>query len=180
MIQGAVKLFRYYQHLGEMSITQLSDEQLFVKQSEDGNSVANIVKHLWGNMKSRWTDFLDSDGEKEWRERDAEFEDSIKTREEMMTKWEEGWQVLYTALEPLDDSDIDRDVFIRGEKHRVEEAVLRQLAHYAYHVGQIVFIARNIVGSDWQTLSIAKGQSKAYNREHVGKVKESGESIWGR
>jgi hypothetical protein len=172
-----IKLFKYYKTLGEKAIMQLSDEQLFLKDSLEKNSIGNLVKHLWGNMLSRWTDFLSSDGEKSWRERDAEFEDTITTRDELMEKWEEGWQVLFTTLGQLSVSDLSRTISIRGEVHKVEEAILRQTAHYAYHIGQIVYIAKEACGENWQTLSIARGQSQRYNQTHAGNIKESGESI---
>jgi uncharacterized damage-inducible protein DinB len=178
MLSSSLQLFRYYKSLGEKSMVQLSDDQLFQKVYNDANSIGNIVKHLWGNMLSRWTNFLSEDGEKSWRERDAEFEDTLTTRAQVMAKWEEGWGCLFDALEPLEESDKMRTVTIRGEAHSVEEAVMRQLAHYAYHVGQMVFIARNLKGDGWKSLSIPKGDSKSYNQKHTGKIKGSGESIW--
>ena len=173
-----IKLFKYYKSLGEKAMSQVSDTQLFAKVADSDNSIGNIVKHLWGNMVSRWTDFLTTDGEKPWRERDAEFEDSINTRKELREKWEEGWQVLFDALDDLKPDDLSKLVTIRGESHKVEEALLRQTAHYAYHIGQIVYRAKELKGNSWQTLSIAKGKSKEYNEAHSGRIRSSGQSIW--
>lgn len=178
MVESSKKLFRYYKNLGDKAMLQLDDADLFKKVYDDANSIGIIVKHLWGNMLSRWTDFLVSDGEKSWRERDAEFEDTITTRDELKEKWEEGWSCLFSALESLGDSDGQREVTIRGEKHSVDEAILRQLGHYAYHVGQIVFIARNLKGIGWTSLSIPKGASQEYNASHTGRIKGSDQSIW--
>ncbi|MDX1685596.1 MAG: DUF1572 family protein [Saprospiraceae bacterium] len=178
MLDSSLQLLKYYKSLGEKAIAQLDDRQLFEKVHDDANSIGNLVKHLWGNMLSRWTDFLTTDGEKPWRERDAEFEDTISDRKELLSKWEEGWQVVFDALSPLSTDDANRKVTIRGEEHTVEEAVLRQLAHYAYHIGQIVFIARNLKGENWESLSIPKGKSSSYNKAHAGKIRSSGESIW--
>lgn len=180
MLTSITKLFRYYRSLGEAAISQLSEEQCVVKMSTDGNSVANIVKHLHGNMLSRWTDFLSSDGEKAWRDRDGEFEDTIRSKAEMMTKWDEGWNLVQATLEDLSEDDMGREISIRGETHSVEDAVLRQFGHYASHVGQIIFIARNLSGDQWQSLSIPKGQSKTYNQKFIGRIKDEGKSIWER
>lgn len=177
-LSSSISLFRYYKDLGEKAMAQVTEEQLFSKASQDSNSIGNIVKHLWGNMLSRWTDFMSSDGEKTWRERDAEFEDTLNTREALQEKWEAGWQVLFDTLDTLNEADMDKTVTIRGERHTAEDAIMRQLAHYAYHVGQIVYIARNLKGQGWQSLSIPKGQSKAYNEHHSGRISSSGESIW--
>ncbi|MEO6405169.1 MAG: DUF1572 family protein [Ferruginibacter sp.] len=150
------KQFEQYKLLAEKAMAQMPDEQLSWQYDEDVNSIAIIIKHMWGNMLSRWTDFLTSDGEKEWRQRDAEFENDITTREELMSKWNEGWSCFFNALNSLKAKDLSKEVFIRNERHTVTEAILRQLAHYSYHVGQIVYIARMLNGEHWTSLSIPK------------------------
>ncbi len=162
-LSSATRQFKMYKGLGEKAIAQMKDEALMERANEDSNSVATIVKHLWGNMLSRWTDFLTTDGEKPWRQRDAEFDNDVRTREELMNKWEEGWQCLFNALESITDADLERIIYIRNEGHTILEAINRQIAHYAYHVGQIVYIAKLYSNDDWQTLSIARNQSSAYN-----------------
>ena len=127
---SAAKQFQYYKSLGEKTFEQLTDEQLFWQEGEESNSIATIVKHLWGNMMSRWTDFLTTDGEKEWREREAEFENDIRTREEMMMKWEEGWTCLFNALESLNENNITTIIYIRNQGHTITDAINRQLCHY--------------------------------------------------
>ena len=164
VVQSLINLFRYYQSLGEKAMKQTEGPDLFTQHNEDSNSVATMVKHLWGNMRSRWTDFLTSDGEKDWRERDAEFENDITDLTTLWTLWEEGWNCLYQALEPLNDEDLSRIVYIRNQGHTVLEAIHRQLGHYAYHVGQIVYRCK-MISDNWQTLSIARGKSTAYNQE---------------
>jgi hypothetical protein len=160
--------------LGEKTFAQLSDDELFWQHNTDTNSVATIVKHLWGNMRSRWTDFLTTDGEKPWREREAEFENDVRTREAMLAKWEEGWACLFGALEPLTDADLGRIIHIRNEGHTVLEAINRQLAHYPYHVGQIVHIGKMLRGDAWQSLSIPRGGSMAFNADKFSKPKHRG------
>jgi hypothetical protein len=167
------KQFEYYKMLGEKAIEQTPDDKLFWQYNDDSNSIATVVKHLWGNMLSRWTDFLTSDGEKEWRHRDAEFENDIKSREELMTKWNEGWQCLFNAINPLSEEDLSKTIYIRNQGQTVTDAMNRQLAHYAYHVGQIVYIAKMAVGSSWKSLSIPKGQSQQYNAEKFSKEKHA-------
>lgn len=159
------KQFEYYKMLGEKTFAQVSDEQLFWQYNEESNSIAIIVNHLWGNMLSRWTDFLTSDGEKEWRQRDAEFENDIAGREELLTKWNEGWACLFKALDSLTTEDLNKEIYIRNEGHSVVEAINRQLAHYPYHVGQIVFIGKMVCDTNWNSLSIPRGNSKAFNTE---------------
>ena len=163
--------FEYYKMLGEKAIAQVPDDKLSWQYNEDSNSIATIVKHLWGNMLSRWTNFLTSDGEKEWRDRDAEFENDIATRKEIMDKWNEGWNCMFAALNELTDDDLDKMIYIRNQGHTVMEAINRQLAHYSYHVGQIVFLSRMCTGN-WLSLSIPKGQSKAFNEEKFSRPKE--------
>jgi uncharacterized damage-inducible protein DinB len=162
-LESVGKLFRYYKELGEGAMAQLSDADLHLLPAPFANSIAIIVKHLWGNMLSRWTDFLSSDGEKPWREREAEFTGTLTTRSEIMHAWEEGWERLFQAIDPLTEEDVNRIIYIRNEGHTVLEALNRQLAHYAYHVGQIVFMAKQIKGKDFQSLSIPRGGTEAYN-----------------
>ncbi len=164
-LEGITKQFKYYKSLGEKTIDQLPEKKLFWQYNTDSNSIAIIVKHIWGNMKSRWTDFLTSDGEKKWRERDAEFDNDITTKEELLAKWNEGWHCLFEALESVDSANFDQPIYIRNIEHSITEAINRQLAHYAYHIGQIVFLGKMIVGSQWKSLSIPKGQSSAYNKQ---------------
>lgn len=170
-LEGIQKQFAYYKQLGEKTIEQLPEEKLFWQFNADSNSVAIIAKHLWGNMKSRWTDFLTSDGEKEWRARDTEFENDINTKEELLSKWEEGWSCLFTALESIDEHNFNQPVYIRNIEHTITEAINRQLAHYAYHIGQIVFLGKMIAGQHWQSLSIPKGQSSVYNKQRFATPK---------
>lgn len=165
------KLFAYYKKLGDDAMAQVADEKLFFQTNEDSNSIAIIVQHLAGNMLSRWTDFLTTDGEKEWRNRDAEFEVTINTREELISFWNRGWKCLLDALEPLTESDLDKIVYIRNEGHTVLEAINRQLAHYPYHVGQIVFLAKMLNDNEWKSLSIPKNKSKEYNQQKFSQEK---------
>ena len=173
-LQSVKKQFEYYQSVGDKTFLQLDDEDLFWQFNEDSNSIAIIVNHLWGNMLSRWTNFLTEDGEKEWRNRDLEFESVIKTRDELMEKWETGWHCLYTALNSLDESNFNTKVFIRNQEHSIIEAINRQLAHYAYHVGQIAFLGKMIKGNEWSSLTIPKGQSKIFNQDKFSKGKHAG------
>jgi hypothetical protein len=168
-LADSISLFRYYKTLGERAMTQLRDDQLLYTPDEESNSVAIVVKHLAGNMRSRWTDFLTTDGEKPNRNRDSEFEDPPKDRQQLMRLWEEGWACLLGALESLDDSQLGRQVLIRGEPHSVMQAVNRQLGHYAYHVGQIVVLAKQGRKGDWVSLSVPRGKSSDFNRRvHSG------------
>jgi len=155
--------WRRYKALGEGAIQQVHDDEL--GRNAGGNSIAIIVWHIGGNLKSRFTDFLDSDGEKPWRDRESEFDDrSNATRAELLDKWNGGWTALFAALEPLSDEDLTRIVSIRGMKSRVHEALHRALAHTSYHVGQIVFLAKEFRGSEWKSLSIPRGKSQEYNQ----------------
>jgi hypothetical protein len=164
-LEDSLAVFHYYKKLGERAIEQVSDAELFASLDEEGNSIAVIAKHLAGNMRSRWTDFLTSDGEKPDRDRDAEFADPPATREALLTAWEDGWARLFGALEPLSDADLGRTITIRGEAHSVMQAVNRQLAHYPHHVGQIVLLAKHFAGDRWKTLSVAKNRSAEFNRK---------------
>lgn len=159
---SVIKQFQYYKLLGEKAVAQIADDKLFWQYNEECNSIAVIVKHLSGNMLSRWTDFLTTDGEKEWRERDSEFTNDLRTRAELMKAWAGGWKVCLDALSGLDDRDLQKVIYIRNQAHTVVEAINRQLAHYSYHVGQIVFIAK-MCAPEWHSLSIARGDSKKYN-----------------
>lgn len=164
-LESAIRQFEYYKKLGERTFDQLSDEQLFLQINDESNSIATIVKHLWGNMLSRWTDFLTEDGEKEWRKRDAEFENDLRDRTELMDKWNDGWALLFSTLGALNERDLEKVVYIRNQGHTVVEAINRQLAHYAYHVGQLVFLGKMMCSKEWSTLSIPRGQSEAYNED---------------
>jgi len=163
--ENILKLFGYYKSLGERTFAVLSDEELHLEPATDANSISIIVKHLWGNMLSRWTNFLTEDGEKDWRNRDEEFEVTIKTRKELTEKWEEGWNCLFQAIGNLKESDFERTIYIRNEGQSVTDAIHRQLAHYSYHIGQIVFLGKLIKGEEWESLSIPKGESKSYNTD---------------
>jgi uncharacterized damage-inducible protein DinB len=163
-IEDSLSLFRYYKNLAERAMAQVTDEQLLAVLDSEANSIAVIVKHMTGNMQSRWPDFLTTDGEKPGRDRDAEFEDPPSTRAALLAVWEAGWQCLFTALEPLSDEDMQRTVTIRGEPHSVMQTINRQLAHYAYHCGQIVFLAKHFRSSEWKSLSVPRGKSAEFNR----------------
>lgn len=174
-IKNTQKLFAYYKQLGDQSIAQLEGKQLFWKYTADENSIATIVKHLSGNMLSRWTDFMTADGEKTWRNRDDEFEDAtLKNKAAVLEAWEKGWNCLFEAINPLTDEDLEQIIYIRNQGHTVVEAINRQLGHYAYHVGQIVLLAKLQKGKDWQSLSIAKGTSKDYNKNKFAQEKGRG------
>jgi hypothetical protein len=166
-LESVKKQFEYYKMLGDKTFSQLQDESLFWQFNDDSNSIATIVKHLWGNMLSRWTDFLTSDGEKEWRNRDAEFENDIST-----AKWEEGWNCFFEAINNLKTEDLQKTIYIRNQGHTVTEAINRQLAHYPYHIGQIVFIGKMAKSNTWTSLSIPKGNSQAYNLDKFSKPKQ--------
>lgn len=155
-LKSSIRQFDYYRQLGEKALLQLDDAALFYQAHEESNSIAIIVKHLWGNMRSRWTNFLTEDGEKPWRKRDTEFEPTDTTRAAVLEKWNEGWQYLMTTLHELTEADLGKTIYIRQEAHTVLEAINRQIAHYAYHVGQIVFIAKMLKGAEWQSLSIPR------------------------
>jgi hypothetical protein len=171
-LESVKKQFLYYKMLGEKAMNQLETEQLFTAINEDTNSIAAIVKHISGNMLSRWTDFLTSDGEKEWRNRDAEFENDLQSKEEVLEIWNKGWNCLENALESLKPEQLSDIIYIRNEGHTVIEAINRQLAHYPYHVGQIVFYAKQLKKSSWESLSIPKNKSGNYNAEKFAKEKE--------
>jgi hypothetical protein len=167
-IQDSLALFRQYKKLAERAMDQCSDEHLFVALDPDSNSIAIIVKHMVGNMRSRWRNFLTTDGEKPDRNRDTEFEDAPKSREELMAMWGAGWKYVFDAIEPLADSDLTRTVLIRTEPHSVMQAINRQVAHYAMHIGQIVFAAKHMTAAKtgkWQSLSVPRGHSSQFTAD---------------
>lgn len=170
-LESLRKQFSFYKMLGDKAFAQLEEKDLFWQYNEESNSIAITVNHMWGNMMSRWTDFLNTDGEKEWRDRDMEFEDVIKTREELLQKWEEGWACLFSAIDAVNEENFDSLIYIRNMGHTIPEAFNRQLGHYAYHTGQIVYIGRMIKGPAWKSLSVPKGGSKAYNAKKFAQEK---------
>lgn len=171
-LESITKQFQYYKMLGNNTFAQLNDQELFWQYNPESNSIAVIVNHLWGNMLSRWTDFLISDGEKEWRKRDQEFEYIIKTRAQLLEKWEAGWECLFQAIDSINETNFESTIYIRNQGHTIVEAINRQLAHYAYHIGQIVYLGRMQKGTQWESLSIPKGGSKAYNTEKFSQEKK--------
>lgn len=158
-----LKLFQYYKGLADKSIARLSDDQLSYTSSSDDNSIKVIMYHLIGNLKSRWTDVFNSDGEKEWRKRDQEFVEPKLKRVELLKEWDIAWQILFDILEQADESALNQSITIRTQLCTLREGITRQLGHYAYHVGQIVFVAKSLLGNEWESLSIPKGQSAAFN-----------------
>ena len=172
-LKDSLDVFRYYKKLGERAMAQCPDDALFASLDAESNSIAIIVKHMAGNMRSRWTDFLTTDGEKPDRNRDTEFETPPKTRAELKELWERGWKHVFDALEPLGDEDLVRTITIRTEPHSVMQAINRQIAHYSYHVGQIVYVAKHLSGSKWQTLTVPKKESAEFNaRVAAGEISQ--------
>ena len=168
-LTGVTKLFNQYKSLGDKTIEQLDEEKLlFWQYNDQSNSIAIIIQHLWGNMLSRWTNFLTEDGEKEWRERDAEFEKKLMTKEELIIKWDAGWDCLFSSLDALTNEDLDKTIFIRKEPLNVVDAINRQLAHYSYHVGQIVYLGKMQLKDRWVSLSIAKKETRELNEKEMG------------
>ena len=161
--KDAIDLFRHYKRLADNAIDQCPDDKLSAEIDPESNSIAIIVKHMAGNMRSRWTDFLSTDGEKPDRQRDSEFEAPAKTRAELLAMWEAGWKLLFDALTPLTEADLSKTVTIRTEPHSVTQAINRQVAHYSYHIGQIAYLARHFAGSQWKTLTIPKNKSTDFN-----------------
>ena len=159
-----ISSFQNYKRMAEKAVEQLSDTEFFAVIDPESNSVAVILKHIAGNLRSRWTDFLTTDGEKPDRHRDVEFELTADTRASIMSSWKSGWKTLFDTIEPLTEDDMARTVTIRGESHTVVEALNRQLTHYTYHIGQIVFLAKHLRSSDWKTLSIPRNRSEEFNR----------------
>ncbi|MCT4328964.1 DUF1572 family protein [Elizabethkingia anophelis] len=170
-LQSVKKQFSYYKALAEKTFAQLTEEQLFWQYNEESNSIAIIAKHLAGNMLSRWTDIFNTDGEKEWRNRDAEFENDFQSKVELIEFWNKGWNIFQTTLESLKNEDLEKVIYIRNQGHTVLEAINRQLAHYPYHVGQIVFIGKMICNQNWESLSIPKNTSADYNQNMFNKPK---------
>jgi uncharacterized damage-inducible protein DinB len=162
-LKDAVGVFHYYKRLAENAMAQCPEDKLSAETDAESNSIAIIVKHMVGNMRSRWTDFLSTDGEKPDRQRDTEFEAPLRSRAEIMAMWESGWKLVVDALGPLTDADMEKTVTIRTEPHSVMQAINRQIAHYSYHVGQIVYLARHFAGSEWKTLTIPKKKSAEFN-----------------
>lgn len=166
------RLFMMYKQLGEKAIAQIDDKDLNWQANEDSSSIVTIIQHLWGNMLSRWTGFLTTDGEKPWRKRDAEFENDMVDRATLLKKWEEGWQCLFNALNSITDGDLDRIIYIRNEGHTILEAINRQIAHYSYHVGQIVYISKLHSKEEWKSLSIPRNKSDEYNTGKFSQEKQ--------
>ena len=163
-LQSAIKRLAYYKELGDKTFSQLTETDFHYQPNEASNSIAIIIQHIAGNMLSRWTDFLTSDGEKDWRKRDAEFEEQQMTKQQLIALWENGWQCCLDALNGLKAADLLTTISMRGEGLLVADAINRQLAHYPYHVGQIIYIAKIITNNNWQNLSIPKGQSTQFNQ----------------
>ncbi len=170
-LESVRKQFLYYKTIGEKAMAQLEPSQLFSQENDNTNSIATIVKHLSGNMLSRWTDFLTSDGEKEWRQRDVEFENDVTSPEAMLQMWNRGWDCFFAALDSLKPEQLSKIIYIRNEGHTVLEAISRQLAHYPYHVGQIVFYAKQLKSGAWESLSIPKNKSGSYNADKFSEEK---------
>jgi hypothetical protein len=168
-LDSVIKRFSYYKDLGDKTLAQLSAEQLHWQAAGEPNSIYLIIKHLSGNMLSRWTNFLTSDGEKPWRNRDTEFEEDAASQEEVLEVWEKGWKCMMDTLKSLQPDDLEKTVNIRNEPHIVLDAINRQLSHVPYHIGQIVYIGKMITKENWQSLSIPKGQSQDFNKAKFGK-----------
>ena len=180
-LRDSLGLFHYYKKLGERAMEQCPDDALFIALDAESNSIAIIVKHLAGNMRSRWMDFLTSDGEKPDRNRDTEFENPPQTRAQLMEMWERGWKYVFDALEPLDEADLTRTVTIRTEPHSVMQAISRQLAHYAHHVGQILFLAKHLTFTKtgkWESLSVPRGKSAEMNANVAAGQASAQESLF--
>lgn len=173
-LSGTIILFKYYKQLAEKAISQLSDAQVRKAPGAGLNSIAVLMKHLSGNMKSRWTNFRTEDGEKSWRNRDSEFVDDFASASELMDAWEEGWKILFDALNSIQKEELGNIIYIRNEGGTIRDGVDRQLAHIAYHTGQIVLMAKMFAGDRWESLTIPKGKTEEYNREKFGGTKKSG------
>lgn len=162
-LEDSIALFRYYKQLAERAIAQVTEEQMHAFLDEEANSMAIVMQHMAGNMRSRWTDLLTSDGEKPWRDRDSEFAAPPQSRNAMMELWEDGWTCLFQSLTSLCEADLARKITIRGEPHSVMQAINRQMAHYGYHCGQIVLLAKHFQHESWQPLTVPKGKSAEFN-----------------
>ncbi|MFK8060167.1 MAG: DUF1572 family protein [Polaribacter sp.] len=170
-LKSILKQFEYYKSLGDKTFHQLSEDDFFKQVNNESNSIAIMVKHIVGNMFSRWTNFLTEDGEKSWRNRDDEFINNFKTKKEVLDYWEKGWQCLFDAIKPLREKDLESIIYIRNQGHTVTEAINRQLAHYSYHIGQILFLGKMLKNDTWISLSIPKNGSKNYNKNKFSKEK---------
>lgn len=173
-LDGTIQLFRYYKSLTEKSIDQIDDQHIHDSPDPNQNSIAILMKHLAGNMISRWTNFRTEDGEKPWRDRETEFVDDFESAEDLIAYWEKGWGVLFDALDSVQEDELDSIIYIRNESHELIEAIERHLAHVSYHTGQIVYIAKIFAGDSWQSLSIPKGKTEEYNREKFNRDKSRG------
>lgn len=173
-IESIQKQFIYYKTLGDKTFDQINDKEIHWQFNNESNSIAIIVKHIVGNMLSRWTNFYSEDGEKEWRKRDTEFEDTYTSKAVMIEAWYKGWVCLFDVVNNLNPEDLQRIIYIRNEGHTVIEAINRQLCHYAYHIGQLVFVGRMIKGETWESLSIPKNQSSNYNKVKFSEAKHRG------
>jgi len=167
MTESAIKQFKSYKSLGDKTFAVLYEDEFYFTHNPQDNSIATIIKHMSGNMISRWTNIFTEDGEKSWRNRDAEFILEKMSKSGLLEKWEHGWQILFTTLESLDESDLTKIIYIRNEAHTVEDAILRQLCHYAYHVGQIVYIGKMVKGNSWVSLSIPMATSEQFNQQKI-------------
>jgi hypothetical protein len=172
-LKSSIKLFQYYKSLGDAVIDRLDEQGMHWQYNQESNSVAVIIQHISGNSLSRWSDFLKSDGEKASRNRDAEFEETPMSKQELTTLWNKGWQCLFDALNPLSGDDLTKTVYIRNEGHTVLEAINRQLAHLPYHVGQMVFLGKMITAENWKSLTIPKGESKLFNKDKFSTDKKN-------
>ncbi|MCE3227510.1 MAG: hypothetical protein K0S32_2061 [Bacteroidetes bacterium] len=170
-LESVIKQFEYYKMLGDKTITQVAGSMLFWQYNAESNSIATIIKHLNGNMLSRWTDFLTTDGEKETRNRDAEFENDVQSKEVALELWQQGWKCLFNTLKSLTEDDLGKIIYIRNHGHTVMEAINRQLAHYPYHIGQMIYIGKMIQSDKWECLSIPRGKSASFNAEKFSKEK---------
>ncbi len=170
-LESVIKQIAYYKNLADKTFSQLTEEQIFFQQNNESNSIAIIVKHIAGNMLSRWTNFFTEDGEKSWRNRDDEFVNTFASKEAMIAYWEKGWSTFSSTLNSLDEKDLERIIYIRNQGHTVTEAINRQICHYPYHIGQIVFLGKIHQNENWKSLSIPKNSSKQYNQEKFNKEK---------
>lgn len=168
-IKSVVKRLTYYKGLGDKTLSQLTEDDLHFRPNAESNSIAIIIQHMAGNMLSRWTDFLNADGEKDWRSRDAEFEEQHLTKQQLLDQWQKGWDCCLDTLNSLTEEDLLKTIYIRSEGLVAIDAINRQFAHYPYHVGQIIHLAKSIKNENWQSLSIAKGHSEQYNQQMIAK-----------
>lgn len=173
-LSGTIQLFKYYKQLAEKAVEQISDKQLHETPKPGVNSVAILMKHIAGNSRSRWTNFRTEDGEKPWRNRDQEFEDTFESKEEVLEYWEIGWEILFASLCSIRENELNHIIYIRNETHTILDAVLRNLAHVSYHVGQIVQLSREYAGENWKSLTIPPGKTEEYNKEKFSKEKSEG------